>query len=77
MFLRLPFDLSWSSMRQKESKAATPPHASDNGDQTRPLLEQSGEVAPIDIARYEKLAADIITRAAAKARERRGRKAQR
>ena len=40
------------------------------------FLEQSGEVAPVEIDTFAKRAAGIISCAAVKARERLGRKAQ-
>ena len=64
-------------MRQQDSKTAIPSHAKDNSEEFRTLLEQSGEVAPVEIDTFAKRAADIISRAAVKARERLGRKAQR
>jgi|tagenome__1003787_1003787.scaffolds.fasta_scaffold20973618_2 nicotinate-nucleotide pyrophosphorylase len=64
-------------MRQQGPKPATPSHANDNREEFRTLLEQSGDVAPVDIQTYAKRAADIISHAAVKARERLGRKAQR
>jgi hypothetical protein len=64
-------------MPQKDFNETTPSHANDNGEQMRALLEQNPEVAPIDLAKYARRAADIISRAAVKARERLGRKSQR
>jgi hypothetical protein len=55
----------------------TPPHSNDNKKKVRALLQESGEPAPIDMPRFGKRAADIITNAIEKARGRRQRRGRR
>jgi hypothetical protein len=52
-------------MNSKEAKAPSRSHANDNGEELRALLEKSGEVPPVDFAKYAKRAAEVITRGAA------------
>jgi hypothetical protein len=49
-------------MNSKEAKAPSRSHANDNGEELRALLEKSGEVPPVDFAKYAKRAAEVITR---------------
>ena len=62
-------------MRAEDSPSAA--DLKNKKKEIRRLLEQSGEVAPVDLQKYAKRAAEVITRAVEKARERPAQKARR